>query len=129
MRPFRALPAKIRALAWALQAARLAQRQLADGGLDGLALPPPPDLPYVAKSGVEVGLQLSSRNCLVRSAVRQAWYAAHGRNVDLVIGVTRPSDFKAHAWLASDPPAQSAGYEEIARRPADGRRRGRLGRR
>jgi hypothetical protein len=119
MRPLRLLPAKLLAFAWGLRAVATARRQLARGGLDALALPPVPDVPREAKGGVETALRLSRGNCLARSAVRQAWYAAHGRPVDLIIGVTRPGGkFQAHAWLESDPASAGEGFEELARRPA-----------
>jgi len=122
MRPLRLLPAKLRAFGWALGTVRSAQRQLARGGFESLELAPPPPLPYEAKGGVQLALRLSSRSCLVQSAVRQAWYAAFGREVDLVIGVTHPSaGFKAHAWLETDPPSSRDGYLELARRPASRR--------
>jgi hypothetical protein len=35
--------------------------------------------------------------------VLQAWDAAHGRSRDLVIGITGPDGFRAHAWLDGDP--------------------------
>ena len=118
----RLLMAKLRAACWALRATRTARRRLATGGLDALALPPVPPLPHGAAAGVELVLRLGVRNCLVRSAVRQAWYAAYGREYDLVIGVTTPSrGFKAHAWLEVDPPEASEGFEELLRRPAAGR--------
>lgn len=33
----------------------------------------------------------------------QAWEAAHGRRRDLVVGITGPDGFRAHAWLEGDP--------------------------
>ena len=120
----RLLTAKLRAAWWALRGARAARRQLAEAGLDALVLPPVPPLPHGAAAGVDLALRLGIRNCLVRSAVRQAWYAAHGREYDLVIGVTTPSKgFRAHAWLEVDPPEASDGFEELLRRPAAGRGR------
>lgn len=57
----------------------------------------------------------------MRSAVLQAWDAAHGHPRDLVIGVTAPgARFKAHAWLEGEPEAMSAGYAEVSRRPPPG---------
>jgi hypothetical protein len=124
MTPLRLIPAKLRALAWALHAVLVARRQLAHGRFDSLILPPVPRLPSEAKGAVQLALRLGSRNCLVQSAIRQAWYAAHGRAVDLVIGVTAPGEgFRAHAWLESDPPAAGDGYEELARRPAQASQR------
>jgi hypothetical protein len=108
---------------WALRAVRAARRALANGGLDALVLPPVPALPYSAKGAVTVTLRLSARNCLVRSAVRQAWYAAHGREYDLIIGVTAPArGFKAHAWLEGDRGNEER-FEELLRRPASEIRR------
>ena len=52
-------------------------------------------------------------SCLVNSIVLQAWEAAHGRRRDLVVGVTGPDRFHAHAWLQGDPipPADDRGTE------------------
>jgi hypothetical protein len=44
-------------------------------------------------------------SCLVNAIVVQAWDSAHGRRRDLVVGVTGPDGFRAHAWLAGDPVA------------------------
>ena len=42
-------------------------------------------------------------SCLVNAIVVQAWDSAHGRRRDLVIGITGPDGFRAHAWLDGDP--------------------------
>jgi Transglutaminase-like superfamily len=42
-------------------------------------------------------------SCLVNAIVVQAWDSAHGRTRDLVVGVTGPDGFRAHAWLEGDP--------------------------
>lgn len=42
-------------------------------------------------------------SCLVNSIVLQTWEAAHGCRRDLVIGITGPDGFSAHAWLDGDP--------------------------
>jgi len=42
-------------------------------------------------------------SCLVNAIVVQAWDSAHGRRRDLVVGVTGPDGFRAHAWLDGDP--------------------------
>jgi Transglutaminase-like superfamily len=51
--------------------------------------------------------------CLVNAIVLQAWEAAHGRRRDLVVGVTGPDGFRAHAWLQGDtvPAADDAGVD------------------
>jgi len=109
----------MRAAVWTVRAAHAARARLAEGGLDALALPRPPELPRGTGRTVERAIRIASRNCLVRAAVRQAWHAARGRERAIVIGVTAPSrGFRAHAWLEGDPPSASRGFREIARRPA-----------
>jgi hypothetical protein len=67
--------------------------------------------------GVDAALARRGEACLVRSIVRQAWLAAHGRRVPLVIGVTAPADgFAAHAWLEGDPPPEGPSFTELTRR-------------
>jgi len=57
-------------------------------------------------------------SCLERALVLQRWDAAHGRPRDVVIGVTSPADFSAHAWLDGDP-AGAGPFQELLRLPAD----------
>jgi hypothetical protein len=52
---------------------------------------------------VRGGLRRFGESCLVNAIVLQAWEAAHGRRRDLVVGITRPDGFRAHAWLQGDP--------------------------
>lgn len=49
----------------------------------------------------------------------QAWHAAHGRDVDVVVGVTgsRP-EFRAHAWLDGDDACHDHEFRELFRLPA-----------
>jgi hypothetical protein len=110
--------AALRALAWAWRAALDARRQVAAGELPPLDLPPVPKVPLSAEYGVHLALQPRLFTCLVRASVRQAWLSGHGVARDLVIGVTEPGEFKAHAWLEGDPPHGQAGYLELLRRPA-----------
>ena len=49
------------------------------------------------------GLRRVGESCLVNAIVLQAWETAHGRRRDLVVGVTGPDGFRAHAWLDGDP--------------------------
>lgn len=109
--------AALRALAWALHAAVVARRRVAAGGLPPFELPAPPRVPLAAGGGVRIALRPALFTCLVRATVLQAWYSAHGIRRDLVIGVTSPRDFTAHAWLDGDPHAGD-GYAELMRRPA-----------
>jgi hypothetical protein len=79
---------------------------------------PPPPLPMGCRRWVVAVLRARGDTCLVRSAVLQAWDAAHGRPRDLVIGVTAPGEaFAAHAWLDGEPASASAGYTEVSRQP------------
>jgi hypothetical protein len=111
--------ASARAVWWARRTARQVRADLDAGGLDQLMVPPPPPLPGGCRRWVVAVLRSRGDTCLVRSAVLQAWDAAHGRPRDLVIGVTAPGEgFKAHAWLDGEPAEASAGYVEVSRRPA-----------
>ena len=56
-------------------------------------------------------LRRRGESCLVRAIVRQAWEAAHGRRRDLIVGVTDPAGFRAHAWLEGDPLHTDAGLD------------------
>ena len=97
-------PANLRAAAWAFRTARRARLLLNKRGLDAALapLPPPPPLPPEAERGVRAVLRRRQETCLVNSIVLQAWEAAHGRRRDLVVGVTGPDRFRAHAWLEGD---------------------------
>jgi hypothetical protein len=97
-------PANLRAAWWAIRTARRTRRLLAARGLHAaLVPPPPPPLPVEAERGVRGGLRRSHESCLVEAIVLQAWEAAHGRRRDLVVGITGPDGFRAHAWLEGDP--------------------------
>jgi hypothetical protein len=109
-------PRTIWAAVWTLHAARRVRRQLAQGGIESLAVPRSPPLPNGAIRGVVAVLRRRGESCLVRSAVLQEWHAAHGTRRDLVIGVTAPGpEFEAHAWLEGAPLDESDGFMEISR--------------
>ena len=115
-RPRRIDLAKLRTALWTVRAARRANATLKKGGLDTLEMPEVPDVPASAGSGVVAVLKRRNDSCLVRAAVRQAWWRAQGEERVLVIGVTKPSgDFSAHAWLEGDPPCHSEGFKELLR--------------
>lgn len=111
-------PANLRAAWWALRMARRTRRLLASDGVEAaLGPPPPPRLPATAIRGVRGGLRRRGESCLVKSIVIQSWDAAHGHRRDLIIGVTTPSEFGAHAWLEGDAAmTASTPYQEILRR-------------
>lgn len=107
----------LRAASWAIRAGRLARRQFAAGGLDALVIPTPPSLPPEAVTGVLLGLRLQRASCVPSAAIRQAWYAAHGDQRDIVLGVTAPgAGFRAHAWLEGDPRCHEVEFHELLRR-------------
>jgi Transglutaminase-like superfamily len=97
-------PANLRAAWWAIRTARRTRIALAARGLGAALTPPaPPPLPVEAERGVRGALRRRHESCLVNSIVLQAWEAAHGRRRDLVVGITAPDGFRAHAWLQGDP--------------------------
>jgi hypothetical protein len=120
MSRLRAASESIRAAWWTLEAVRLVRRQLAQGGIEAIDLTPPA-ISREGNPGVRAALKLTTRNCLVRAAVRQAWCVAQGRRYDLIIGVQSPRrGFKAHAWLSADRVPDQDRFIELARRPARG---------
>lgn len=82
----------------------------------------PPALPRSPAAGltytpiVMALLRRSNSTCLVRSLVLQQWYADHGDEIDVIVGVTAPSGgFKAHAWLDIPGTAAGEGFHEMRR--------------
>jgi hypothetical protein len=110
--------AALRGAAWAARAALSAHRQLRSVELARVRLPAVPVLPRGAGRGVHAVLRRTRPTCLERALVRQRWLAGQGDARDLVIGVRTGPPFAAHAWLEGDPPASSAGYDELSRHPA-----------
>ncbi len=108
----------LRAAWWTLRALREARRGLAEQELALPALSEPPSLPPSSARGVRVVLRNRPNSCLERALVLQRWEAAQGYPRDVVIGVTAPDDFKAHAWLDGDP-SESGEFAELLRLPAE----------
>lgn len=110
--------ASARTLWWAYRAAKRARHDLRVGGLEQLSVAYPPALPAGCRRWVRATLRTRHETCLVRSAVLQAWDAAHEHPRDLLIGVTAPGpSFRAHAWLEGEPASASDGFVEVTRRP------------
>ena len=111
--------ATLRAALWALRASERAQRQLKRVDLEATiaALPRVPAVRADAERGVQAVLRRRHDTCLVRAIVRQAWDVAHGTPSELVIGVTAPGEFHAHAWIDGDVLPAGAAFTEIMRRP------------
>jgi hypothetical protein len=107
----------VRAALWALFALAVTRRRLRTRGLERTHVPPPPErLPLAAARGMEAVLRFVPSTCLERSLVRQRWLAAHGRLIDVVIGVTSPAGrFGAHAWLDGDGDPLAERYHELKR--------------
>lgn len=109
-------PQALRAAWWALGALRNARRDLAGGKLREVVLAAPPPLSADSLRGVHAVLRRRPNSCLERSLVLQRWLAAHGRPVDVIIGVTSPSSgFRAHAWLDGEPIPSSVQLDELLR--------------
>jgi Transglutaminase-like superfamily len=113
---WRLRPSVVVGAAWALVATRRVSRGLRTAGLAISPLQAPRLWGY-AESGVQGVLHRLSPTCLERALVKQAWMAAHGRLVDVVIGVPRAgfAASSAHAWLDGVPRAQTADYIEVQR--------------
>lgn len=107
--------ATLRAAWWAARSLRQARRRLRRDPLAGVGIEAPPALPKSALRGVDAVLRRRAPSCLERSLILQRWHAAHGVAQDIVIGVTAPERFSAHAWLEGEPDAESGPFFEIAR--------------
>ena len=108
----------LRAAWWTLRALRHARRGLDRDSFEAPTLPAPPQLRASSVRGVGVVLRRRPASCLERALVLQRWEAAQGHPRDVVIGVTAPEDFSAHAWLDGDP-AESGEFAELLRLPAE----------
>jgi len=111
-------PADVRAGVWALRSHRDVRRRVGEEGAE-TAVAPPPALPAPAVRAVRATLRARRASCLEGALVLQRWHAAHGRQLDLVIGVSAPGPgFHAHAWLEGEDPRADGEFTEILRRPA-----------
>jgi hypothetical protein len=108
----------LRAALWTALALVRTRRCLRRRGLAGANVAAPPRLPAGARRGVLALLRRSPATCLERALILQRWDVAHGAPKDVVIGVTSPADFRAHAWLETEPDAPDGTYREIHRLPA-----------
>lgn len=112
----RATVRELRAAVWALRAVRSARRQLRRSGYEGLTLPSVPVLPMSSSRGVNAVLRRLPSTCLERAVVLQHWRAAHGEPRDVVVGVSgKREDFRAHAWLDDERPAELTEFRELVR--------------
>jgi hypothetical protein len=106
----------LRAAYWTFRALRKTKRALKRDGYQSVELTDPPQLPPHARRGVDAILRREPNTCLERSIVLQRWLAAHGTPLAIVIGVTSPTDFRAHAWLEGEQTPDD--FVELTRLPA-----------
>lgn len=106
---------ELRAAWWARRALPRARRQLRAGRLRDIELPPAPKLPVHAERGVDAVLRRLPSSCLERAIVLQRWHTGQGRSVDVIVGVTAPGDFRAHAWLDCEPAPAFPRFDELFR--------------
>jgi hypothetical protein len=105
-------PQALRGSWWTLRSLRRVRRQLRDGRLEDVVVPPPPPLGDSAARGIEAVLRRMA-SCLERSLILQRWLASRGESRDVVIGVRAPSSgFRAHAWLDGEP---AGDFDELLR--------------
>ena len=114
-RAARVTVARTRAAAWAAGALRETRAQLRARPLEDVVVPQPPPLSPHGALGVRAALRLRRASCLERSLVLQRWLAAHGERRDVVIGVSAPGEFRAHAWLDGEPAPDDQGFRELSR--------------
>jgi Transglutaminase-like superfamily len=107
--------AELRAAWWARRALPRVRRQLSAGRLRDIEVRPAPRLPAEAQRGVDAVLRRLPSSCLERAIVLQRWHAAQGRSVDVIVGVTAPGDFRAHAWLDYEPEPAFPRFDELFR--------------
>ena len=105
----------LRAALWAGITLHRARRGLRRQPLREVRLKSPPPLPAAAVRGVTTVLRRRRASCLERSLVLQRWHSAHGEPHDIVIGVTGPIDFLAHAWLDGELDPAALPYTEVTR--------------
>ncbi|MGH9273487.1 MAG: lasso peptide biosynthesis B2 protein [Acidimicrobiales bacterium] len=104
-----------RAMRWALSGLRSVRRQLRDAPVNRVHVRPPRRRAAVAERSVRWMLRQRHASCLERALVLQAWYSGQGTPREVVIGVTSPEDFQAHAWLDGDAKCHEARFAEILR--------------
>jgi hypothetical protein len=79
-------------------------------------LPRVPELPRSAARGVNAVLARLPATCLERAVVLQRWRIAQGDPHEIVVGVTGTrDDFRAHAWLDDESPADIGPFRELVR--------------
>src|SRR5687768_3528235 len=109
---------ELRAALWTVRGLRSVRHQLRHQRVDQVRLRLPSRLPANASRGVYAVLRRQRHSCLERALVLQRWYASQGQHREVVIGVTGPHDFLAHAWLEGETTCHDSPFAEIMRLPA-----------
>ena len=100
---------------WTLSGLRSVRRQLRNAPVNRVQVQPPRRRAAVAERAVCWMLRQRRASCLERALVLQAWYSGQGVPREVVIGVTSPEHFQAHAWLDGDTKCHEARFAEILR--------------
>ena len=108
--------ATLRAAWWTHAALRRTRRRLRTRPIADVFVAPPPPLPSHAGRGVDAVLRRVPATCLERALVLQRWLSEHGIDRDVVVGVARSPDFRAHAWLEGETVDEQ--FQELMRLPA-----------
>jgi hypothetical protein len=102
-------------LLWADASLRHLRRALPVDGVRA-QVDPPARAPSVLTPMVAKWLRWRGATCLERSLIMQRWLLSVGRPHDVLIGVQRPGELIAHAWLDHE---DSHGYEVLLRLEPD----------
>lgn len=108
-------PRGARARRWARGSLAAVRADLTREGMATRCAPPVPALPGWSRVVVERVLQEQDATCLQRCLVLQAWFAAHGREAEIVVAVptaTQP-EFSAHAWIRGYDRDEHDRYREL----------------
>jgi hypothetical protein len=106
----------LRAAWWTLRALHRTRIALRTRPIGDVIVDAPPTLPDHAGRGVNAILRRVPNTCLERALVLQRWLSEHGVAKDVVVGVTGPRDFRAHAWLEGERVDHE--FQELTRMPA-----------
>ncbi|MBE7191252.1 MAG: lasso peptide biosynthesis B2 protein [Gordonia polyisoprenivorans] len=107
--------ANVSAALWAAASFLIVHRRLKRDGVRTRCPAAPRRLPAGAARGMEAVLRRTRATCLESALIRQEWWRAHDRPVEVVIGVDASDGFMAHAWLSTDDPRANAEFREIHR--------------
>ena len=108
---------ELRGVVWALRSVRAARHQLRRTGYQAISLPRVPSRPEASARGVRIVLDRLPATCLERAVILQRWRASLGDPRDVVVGVVGTGEeFRAHAWLDDEQPADDVtAYRELVR--------------